>query len=196
MQEEGFNEPDEELSSQDKHTPNWRRKDEHGVRVRKPTRRQRCKRVYSGSIPSVGKVADDWGPSEGFWTGDTVNSNSWDSLVSNILGRSKADALFTQETRVKTEDKRTSASREASKLGWTASLGLALRTAADRGSGGCGVLVKKGIGLSKSTHDVKPELKHRIHHAWMGGITKGGVHCISVYLRDGEDASARAAFCL
>ena len=188
-QEEGFGEPDRDSNNPGKHTPSIKKKDDLGVRIREPTRRQNCRRDYSGKIPDVGKLADCWGPSEGFWTGDTVNSNSWDSLVSNILGRSKADALFTQETRVRTEDKRTSASREASKLGWTASLGLALRTAADRGSGGCGVLVKKGIGLCRSTHEVKPALRHRIHHAWMGGITKGGVHCISAYLRDGEDAS-------
>ena len=189
LQNEGFEEPADDLNNTQESPTKRKKRDEHGIRIRKPTRKQKCQRNFQGEIPKIGKLADCWAPNDGCWTCDTCNSNSWESLVNNILGRSKADIMLTQESKIHSAEKRTSASRVAKILGWTASLGLAFRTTSDKGSGGCGVLVRKGTGLCKSTHEIKPSIQHRIHHAWVGGITKGGVHCISVYLRDGENAS-------
>ena len=77
----------------------------------------------------------------------------------------------------------------ASKLGWTASLGLAYRNATNRCSGGCGVLVRTGAGIAVSNLDIKSGYSHRIHRAWVGNTTRGRVHIFSIYLKDQEGAS-------
>ena len=41
----------------------------------------------------------------------------------------------------------------------------------------------------KNRFPIQIKHQHQIHHAWVGRVVKGGVHCISFYLCDGEDAS-------
>ena len=63
-------------------------------------------------------------------------------------------------------------------------------TAADGISGGCGVAVKRGIGLARAdTPLVKTDLDHRICHAHVGAVLRGGLHCFSVYPRHSMGAT-------
>ena len=64
---------------------------------------------------------------------------------------------------------------------------LAKTTAADRRSGGCGVVARKGIGITAADNDlIDPSLRHRLAVAHGNAIVPGGVHILSVYLKDSE----------
>ena len=53
------------------------------------------------------------------------------------------------------------------------------------GSGGCGVLARKGTGTSNKFIRLIPEcVSHRICIAWVAAISKGGFFLVSVYLKD------------
>ena len=53
-------------------------------------------------------------------------------------------------------------------------------------------MARKGTGLTcEGANVVGKAYEERIKHAWMGGIHKGGVHLISVYLWTGEGLSER-----
>eukprot|EP00973_Karenia_brevis_P001227 168058-Karenia_brevis.AAC.1 len=76
----------------------------------------------------------------GLWAIDTANCNSFSTLATAALARSKADVILAQETKRFTEAGLASAKAEAKRLGWNAHLSEAHPTAAARGSGGCAVL--------------------------------------------------------
>ena len=79
-----------------------------------------------------------------------------------------------------------SAQRQARKLGWN-TLTLALRTAQRHGSGGNAILARAGIGIAPVGDNViRDDLRNRIQASWIGGICKGGIYLLSVYLKDGE----------
>ena len=45
--------------------------------------------------------------------------------------------------------------------------------------------MRKGIGIdTESSLRFKEEVKHRITHAWINGVVRGGIHVFSVYARD------------
>ena len=126
----------------------------------------------------------------GLWAIDTHNPNSFDACVSNTLLRSKADAVALQETRLKTDAEIVSAKARAKRSGWSAHLSQAKITAAGRGSGGCGVAVRKGAGIAPvDISEVDPRVRHRISAAWLDVVVKGGITIILVYLAGTEGIS-------
>eukprot|EP00969_Alexandrium_andersonii_P314472 13892230-Alexandrium_andersonii.AAC.1 len=52
-------------------------------------------------------------------------------------------------------------------------------------SGGVAVCARKGLGVEP--HRQAPDgFQHRIGGAWVGAVIRGGVHFVSVYLKDGD----------
>ena len=53
------------------------------------------------------------------------------------------------------------------------------------------MLTKCGNGITTGAEQqaVLENLQHRIRHAWVGGVFKGDIHCVSVYLHDTAGAS-------
>ena len=93
--------------------------------------------------------------------------------------------MFTRATKIIGSERILDAKRHARKLGWNSNFSEALTTVADRGSGGCAVEARKGIGLSSTTNCAeRNKLTHRFCHTWVSGVVKGGLHCISVYAKD------------
>ena len=83
------------------------------------------------------------------------------------------------------EDKIKDERRKARNIGWSAAMNSAKRTEAEGASGGCAICARKGIGIdTESTIEVNKEVAHRITHAWVNGVMKGGVHVFSVYTKD------------
>ena len=73
----------------------------------------------------------------------------------------------------------------ARKSGWSTAFNLARNTEAQKAPGGFAVCARRGIGIdTKSTIPIKSEVSHRITHAWVNGIMKGGCHIFSVYAKD------------
>ena len=118
---------------------------------------------------------------------DTSNANSWETTCRCILARSFADVAMLQETKRFTQVGISAAKRDARVQGWNAHLSAAHPTSGHSGSGGCAVLVRAGSGITAAADTLVRDLyRHRIAVAWVDGIVKGGVHCVSVYLRDSE----------
>ena len=137
-------------------------------------------------------LADQWWKKHGLWAIDSSNPNAFDAARRKILRRSKASAVMLQETRLKTKDEIAAAKRAARREGWSAHFEPARHTDADRGSGGCGVAVKKGSGISAiSTEDLAPDTRHRLAAAWVDVIIKGGITLVSVYMADSEGLSEK-----
>ena len=65
-------------------------------------------------------------------------------------------------------------------------MGPALVTSLLGTSGGTAVASRKGLGSSPHTF-IADGYKHRIGAAWICAIVNGGVHCFSLYLKDGDD---------
>jgi hypothetical protein len=83
-----------------------------------------------------------------------------------------------------------SALADAKSQGWNAHLSLAHPTAAAMGSGGCAVMVRSGSGIiPASAQTVREPFRYRIAVAWVDAVCRGGIHCISVYLRHSEGLS-------
>ena len=83
-----------------------------------------------------------------------------------------------------------SAQRQARKIGWNPILTMAHHTAVHHGSGGNAILARTGIGITPVAENIIPrDLKHRLQASWIGGICKGGVYILSIYLKDGEGLS-------
>ena len=59
------------------------------------------------------------------------------------------------------------------------------------GSGGCGVLARKGTGISNKFNHLIPEcVSHRICIAWVAAISNGGVYLVSIDLKDSVGMNA------
>ena len=102
----------------------------------------------------------------GLWAIDSHNPNSFAACGDNTMKKSKADVLATQETRLNTDDDISSAKGKSKHKGWSAHFSTARTTAAGRGSGGCGVAVKKGAGITPiDTSKLDTTLPHRISAA-------------------------------
>ena len=134
-------------------------------------------------------LADDWWKDQGLWAFDTANTNSWATATQSVLARSAADVLFLQETRIIGAAGTKKATKDARALGWSCCPGEALRTAANRASGGNAIAAKKGTGITPHDGIVADGFGHRIHVAHVSAVVRGGVHCGSIYLKFGEGLS-------
>ena len=91
------------------------------------------------------------------WAVDTANPNCFDACETNVLKQSCADVVLTQETRLHTDDAIGSAKRRS-----RTAVGIRT-TEAHRGSGGCGVLARKGTGVAPANESLgDQEFEHRI----------------------------------
>ena len=91
--------------------------------------------------------------------------------IANVLNASKDDFVLLQETKIHKESVRKVAGHTARRLGWSHCLGTAHRTSASMGSGGCGVLARKGTGISDKFNSlIRENVAHRIciacQHGW------------------------------
>ena len=146
----------------------------------------------SGCVEPLGTIvnSDRWWVPRGLWAIETSNANSWDSLKQAMLSRSSADIILAQETKLLTESAMLSAQRQARTLGWNPTLSMAHRTAQHHGSGGNAILIRKGIGIAPvGSTIIRDDLRHRIQASWIGGICKGGIYVLSIYLKDAEGLS-------
>ncbi len=138
-----------------------------------------------------GEVGDRSWKEQGLWAIDCANGNSWQTLETCMVLRSKADILLAQETKIFEDDRLVGASLSARAAGWNPTFTPALRTAASKGSGGGAVLVRKGSGIKgNSIEAIKTQFQHRMCVSWIDAVFKGGVHCISIWLKDSEGMSA------
>jgi len=170
-----------------KKEPARHRRDQNGKRIRG------VKKVTAwgdpDKLPAIlngyGDLIDvDWKEC-GLWAIDTSNPNSWTSAEVTVMLKSTADVILVQES--KRYGKATPKMvMDARQIGWSAVASDALRTAADKASGGCVVAVKKGAGIEPHPDSlVKDGFAHRAKFAWVSGFCSGGLHCGSVYLCDG-----------
>ena len=107
-----------------------------------------------------------------------------------MLGRSGADIVLTQESKICHEDKLQAAKVAARRLGWNPALSLAHRTAAAMGSGGGAVMVRRGSGIHDLTDNlIQQGMRHRICISWVDAVVRGGIYCVSLWLRDSEGMS-------
>ena len=136
--------------------------------------------------PTVGYTqwADATAKEDGLWIIDTANPNSWTTAEASGLPRSCADVLLLQESKRFGEHADEQVKKSGRDLGWNCAVATALRTAADKGSGGCIVGAKRGIGIAGHEHVVSEAIKHRCCFAWVSAMLKGGVHFGSIYLKD------------
>ena len=138
-------------------------------------------------VPSCRTHSDDVSWREwGHWAIDTANPNSW-TTAREWLPRTKADVVLVQETKTFKPHLLKAMHGQAGRAGRIITPTPAHRTAADKASGGCAVLVHKGTGLEDNTDKcVADGFQHRIALAHVNGIMRGGVHVGSVWLRHSE----------
>ena len=106
--------------------------------------------------------------------------------------KSQADAALFQETRETSPEKCRKLEKGAWIRGWAASISTATKTLAGGASAGVAVLARKGTGMTTDNGlAVGPTHAERLHHAWMGGVQRGGIHIVSIYLWTGEGLSER-----
>lgn len=139
----------------------------------------------------TGGLADRWHRKAGLWAFETCNASSWRSLIDHDVTRTAADVVFAQETRLADAAAIDAAAASARASGWAASIGPAHLTDKGRATGGCAVLASGGVGVSEGISKmVDGDLRNRLQHAWCGCALRGGVHCISIYLRDSVGVAA------
>ena len=166
--------------------PRRRRRDQYGRRhdrQRRPS--SRCQ--LSASPPHATELAcrpPCLGNGRRAWAIDTVNASSFQSAVNAVVLRTSADIVLLQEHRLLQGQDAQARSR-----GWKSHLPPAWPTAAGRASAGVGIMACGGIGLAPHADAVPHEYSPRIAAAWVGGVIRGGIHCVSVYLRDSEGLS-------
>ena len=139
-----------------------------------------------GPIPStaeLGQRSPCVGNGRRIWAVDTTNATSFQSAIDAVVMRTTADVVLVQEHKL------LHAPSHAIARGWKSHLPLAWRTAANRASAGVGILSSGGIGLQPHDDAIPHEYSPCIAAAWIGGVIRGGIHCVSVYLRDSEGLS-------
>ena len=174
-----------------------RKRHPDGRRIRIATRRQRAIRRFPASntlgeapCEPTGLVDENWWAEIGLWAIDSANANSWGSAEQKVVGRSRADVVMLQKTKLFSDASVTSACNTARFLGWNPVFSLALRTAGTMGSGGCAVLTRKGSGIAPASNACFYDgVQHRLCLAWVDAVVRGGIHNLSVYLRDSEGLS-------
>ena len=180
--------PRDDLTSK----PSRRRRRADGARLRGKIRRWNAMRTpeeRKTALAEMQATEIGWRPptSSGLWLFDTTNPNCWATGVKQIVQRTTADVILMQETKVRAT-KVQAVRSQAERAGWRSHFGAALVTPKLGTSGGAAVLSRKGLG--SSPHDmVEKTQQHRIAGAWIGAVVKGGIHCFSIYLKDGDGMS-------
>ena len=166
--------------------------DNNATRRRRHKRKKQSREKFANRagpiqcFPPLCGIADaDWREA-GIWAIDTANANCINTAEEKAVGRTSADVLLLQETKVNTEQGLADARVRLNNLGWNAHLSLASTTAAGAPSSGAAVLTRRGNGLTPVEKCLAGgDLAHRFAAAWVDGVVKGGVLVISVYLKDG-----------
>ena len=110
--------------------------------------------IYVPVFAATSHLTKGWWKEHGLWAVDTTNPNCFDACETNVFMHSCADVVLTQDTRLRTDDAIGSAKRRARDAGWNSHFSIARTTDADRGSGGCGVLARKGTGVTPASSAV------------------------------------------
>ena len=168
-----------------------RRRDGKGGRLKRPNRLTRLLAAVAAPILlAIGHLPDKEWKQAGLWAIDTGNCNCADTALDKVLNKSAADVTCLQEVRHKTKQAAEAYKRKLRGAGWSAHISLAKTTAADRGSGGCAVAARRGIGIAAADEGlVDAAFQHRIAVAHVSAVVTGGIHVISVYLKDSEGLS-------
>ena len=140
-------------------------------------------------MPRHVRLDDDALRAHGIWTIDSANANSWDTAASLVLDRTTADILVLQEHKVHTQLRLDSMQREAQRQGWRMTTALADSTAAGCASGGAAVLGRRRFGMVPHAGCAADGVQHRLQAAWVGVVTRGGLHVVSIWLRHSEGLS-------
>ena len=119
----------------------------------------------------------------GMWTLDTCNAGGWRGTA-GVLTRNSADIVVAQEIKIRADARLHSTSRQMWRKGWSTHIQPSLATAANGSSGGTAVATKRGVGMT--SHTIADDYLHRIASTWIAGVAKGGIHVVSVYLKDME----------
>ena len=180
-------------SDDDRAYPEWltkrsRRRHEAGKRVRgyrRPKTKEQSKTWLSSTT-----LMCKWARDNGILAIDSWNGNTWHSCADRAF-KSSADALMTQETKIKDQESCDRAEDAAGRNGWKATFRPANNTAKGGVSAGVGILAKKHVGLRSYPETIGKQFRPRISHAWLGTGRKGGLHVFSVYLWTAEGLSQR-----
>ena len=135
--------------------------------------------------PSASDITSRPPAEAGLWTVDLANPSCFSTAADKILKRSAADIAMLVETKKRAADT-DGASSQASQLGWRASLSPAHATSLTGTSGGTAIASRKGLGHIPCHKQFKDGFNQRLGAAWIGAVQKGGVHFVTVYLKDGE----------
>jgi len=125
----------------------------------------------------------DWA-NEGLLAIDMANLNSWHTLERAVLLKSNTDMVLAQEAKLL--DLRLGAATTAARnAGWNPTLARAHRTSASMASGGAAVFASSGTGIRQLTDNFACDgMKHRLCISWVDAVVRGGLYCMSRWLRD------------
>ena len=147
--------------------------------------------VSDDLCPISGVVEERWWPKLGLWAVEIANGNCWDSVEAAMVKRSSADILMLQETKRYSDPGIASATAQAREDGWNPIFCKAHQVGNAMGSGGGAVLTRKGTGIWPIDNSgIAGEFLHRLTLAWVDAVVRGGVNCMSIYLRSAEGMSA------
>jgi len=136
------------------------------------------------------EIADVEWKDHGLWAIDTANPSSWTTAEARIMNRTTADVALVQESKAFGDLGVQRVRNTGRALGWNCAASPALRTACDKGSGGCVVAGRRGAGLTPHPDSlVQDGYAHRIKFAWYAGLMRGGAHFGSIYLKDSSGLS-------
>ena len=158
----------------------------NGARKKRQSRLAKLAALVIGPLlTATTQLSDAVWKDTGMWAIDTANTNCLESARDKVLPRSKADIQLLQETKVRTKQEAEAAVRGLRREGWNAHVPVAKTNDSGRGSGGCAVAARLGTGVTPVDADlILPEFRHRISAAHVSAVMKGGIHVISVYLKD------------
>ena len=138
----------------------------------------------------TGLVGDKSWSASGLWAVDTANANCWASAEAAMVRRSTADILLLQETKRFTDRGIASATCEARSDGWNPLFSKAHNSGSGLGSGGGAVLTRRGTGIAPVEDvGIPSAYMHRLSMAWIDAVVRGGITCMSIYLRTAEGLS-------
>ena len=131
-----------------------------------------------------------------WWLFDSVNPNAWGTLEGrgggiNFLRRTAADVVGMQETRIISQDRCNAGMQAARRAKWRVKLTAARVTEKGYASAGVAVACRAQFGISHPQVHGWSYDETRIHHAHVGAVCRGGMHCISVYMHTNEGLSER-----
>ena len=124
----------------------------------------------------------------GLWAFDTFNPNCG-SRALDYLDTTAADVCMFQEMKCRGPDLDQQA-RTAAGQGWRLAGGPAKVTDRNGVSSGVAVAVRGHLGMAQPVKPMALESDvTRFCVRWLGAVCKGGIHLISLYLRDAEGLS-------